>query len=147
MKKMKNSLISLSVCFWKYLIELIKNIEQPEVLNVRMVKEGDEEVEGEEDEEDEERSMKDNRKDDGDDTLERNNPKRLRKLNSSFFDYVNSYRIEHSKQLISENKLPIIEVAFASGFNAKSSFYKAFKMKTGQTPKQFAASAPAIGRE
>lgn len=69
------------------------------------------------------------------------------KLNSSFFDYVNSYRIEHSKQLISENKLPIIEVAFASGFNAKSSFYKAFKMKTGQTPKQFAASAPAIGRE
>ena len=35
------------------LIELIKNTKQPEVLNVRMVKEGDEEVEGEEDEEDE----------------------------------------------------------------------------------------------
>jgi len=69
------------------------------------------------------------------------------KLNSSFFDYVNGYRIEYSKQLISEKKLPIIEVAFAAGFNAKSSFYKAFKMKTGQTPKQFAASAPAIGRK
>ncbi|MBZ9612121.1 helix-turn-helix domain-containing protein [Rheinheimera maricola] len=69
------------------------------------------------------------------------------KLNSSFFDYVNGYRIEYSKQLISENKLPIIEVAFASGFNAKSSFYKAFKVKTGQTPKQFAAKAPAICRD
>ena len=35
------------------LIELIKTTKQPEVLNVRMVKEGDEEVEGERDEEDE----------------------------------------------------------------------------------------------
>jgi hypothetical protein len=34
------------------LIELIKNTKQPEVLNVRMVKEGDDEVEGEEDKED-----------------------------------------------------------------------------------------------
>ena len=34
------------------LIELIKNTKQPEVLNVRMVKEGDEEVEGEGAEED-----------------------------------------------------------------------------------------------
>ena len=34
------------------LIELIKNTEQPEVLNVRMVKEGDDEVEGEGAEED-----------------------------------------------------------------------------------------------
>jgi hypothetical protein len=36
------------------LIELIKNTKQPEVLNVRMVKEGDAEVEGEGDEEDDE---------------------------------------------------------------------------------------------
>ena len=67
------------------------------------------------------------------------------KLNSSFFDYVNGYRIEYSKQLISEKKLPIIEVAFASGFNAKSSFYKAFKMKTGLTPKQFATNEAELG--
>ena len=64
------------------------------------------------------------------------------KLNSSFFDYVNDYRVRFSQQLITENKLPIIEVAFASGFNAKSSFYKAFKTKTGQTPKQFYAQSP-----
>lgn len=69
------------------------------------------------------------------------------KLNSSFFDYVNGHRIEHSKQLISQSQLSIIDVAFASGFNAKSSFYKAFKMKTGQTPKQFAAKESAIGLE
>lgn len=69
------------------------------------------------------------------------------KLNSSFFDYVNSHRIEYSKQLIRLNKLPILDVAFASGFNAKSSFYKAFKMKTGQTPKQFAAKEVTIGLE
>eukprot|EP00804_Cyclotella_cryptica_P007037 CCRYP_007147-RA/>CCRYP_007147-RA protein AED:0.47 eAED:0.47 QI:0/-1/0/1/-1/1/1/0/65 len=35
------------------LIELIKNTTQPEDLNVRMVKEGDNEVEGEEEVEDE----------------------------------------------------------------------------------------------
>ncbi|MCW8856947.1 MAG: AraC family transcriptional regulator [Kangiella sp.] len=69
------------------------------------------------------------------------------KLNSSFFDYVNGHRIEYSKQLIRQNKLPILDVAFASGFNAKSSFYKAFKMKTGQTPKQFAAKEATIGLE
>ncbi|MCW9029829.1 MAG: AraC family transcriptional regulator [Kangiella sp.] len=69
------------------------------------------------------------------------------KLNSSFFDYVNGHRIEYSKQLIRQNKLPILDVAFASGFNAKSSFYKAFKMKTGQTPKQFAAKEATIGFE
>lgn len=61
-------------------------------------------------------------------------------LNSSFFDYVNSYRIEYSKQLIVQNQLSILEVALASGFNAKSSFYKAFKTNTGQTPKQFAST-------
>ena len=67
------------------------------------------------------------------------------KLNSSFFDYVNSYRIEHSKQLIKQNKLAILDVALESGFNAKSSFYKAFKMKTGLTPKQFATNEQARG--
>lgn len=61
-------------------------------------------------------------------------------LSSSFFDYVNRYRIEHSKQLIVQNQLSMLEVAEASGFNAKSSFYKAFKANTGQTPKQFATT-------
>ncbi|MGI5308676.1 helix-turn-helix domain-containing protein [Rheinheimera sp. WS51] len=67
------------------------------------------------------------------------------KLNSAFFDYVNSYRIEHSKQLIKQNKLAILDVALESGFNAKSSFYKAFKMKTGLTPKQFATNNAVFG--
>lgn len=59
-------------------------------------------------------------------------------LSNSFFDYVNEHRIEYSKKLLLEKKLSILDVALESGFNAKSSFYKAFKAKTGLTPKQFA---------
>lgn len=57
-------------------------------------------------------------------------------LARSFFDYVNGFRIEYSKKLILESKLSVLEIALASGFNAKSSFYKAFKKETGLTPKQ-----------
>ncbi|GLX77140.1 hypothetical protein tinsulaeT_04800 [Thalassotalea insulae] len=58
-------------------------------------------------------------------------------LGESFFDYINRWRAEYAKELLIEGKLSILDIAMASGFNAKSSFYKSFKKHTGTTPGQF----------
>ncbi len=58
----------------------------------------------------------------------------------SFFDFINSYRIEHFMQVMRESTdqhLTILEVMYASGFNSKSSFNTAFKKKSGKTPSQW----------
>lgn len=59
----------------------------------------------------------------------------------SFFDFINRWRIEHAKALIIEQKLSVLDIAMNSGFNAKSSFYKAFKKITGKTPTQIAKAS------
>lgn len=61
-------------------------------------------------------------------------------LNQNFFDFINSYRIEESKKLLSEhsyNKKTILEILYETGFNSKSVFNTAFKKYTGMTPSQF----------
>ena len=57
----------------------------------------------------------------------------------NFNEFVNKYRIRHACDLLesSEGRSSIIDIAYKSGFNSKSSFYSAFKKLTGQTPKQF----------
>jgi AraC-like DNA-binding protein len=58
----------------------------------------------------------------------------------SFFDYLNQYRIEHARELLSRNDSPdaaILNIAFAAGFNSNSAFYTAFKKRFGQTPAQY----------
>jgi AraC-like DNA-binding protein len=58
----------------------------------------------------------------------------------NFFDFVNSYRINEAKRILTESKDPnltILEVMYQSGFNSKSSFNTLFKKKTGQTPSEF----------
>jgi AraC-like DNA-binding protein len=62
-------------------------------------------------------------------------------LGQSFFDYVNGWRIEAAKPLIHEGGRTVEEVAYEVGFNSRSSFYTAFKRRTGQTPKAFAREA------
>lgn len=62
-------------------------------------------------------------------------------LGSTFFDYINCLRVNHSKILITSSKASILDIALESGFYAKSSFYKAFKKETGQTPVQFRESS------
>jgi AraC-like DNA-binding protein len=62
------------------------------------------------------------------------------KTNFNFNDFINSYRIEESKQLLTSSsflKLTIDAIAQKAGFNSKSAFYKAFKKHTGMTPKEF----------
>lgn len=58
-------------------------------------------------------------------------------LNQNFFEFVNSYRVEEAKNIFNDTlrrKENILTVALESGFNAKSSFYTAFKKQTGLTP-------------
>ncbi len=58
----------------------------------------------------------------------------------SFFDFINSYRIQFAKDKIqqsSDDKLTILEVMYAAGFNSKSSFNTAFKKHTNFTPTQW----------
>lgn len=62
------------------------------------------------------------------------------KERKSFYDYVNSLRVEEFKRLvqIAENKkFTIMSLALDCGFNSKSSFNKNFKKVTGQSPSEY----------
>ena len=59
---------------------------------------------------------------------------------TSFFDYLNSYRIEHAMDLLSSldsKSTAILNIAFTVGFNSNSAFYSAFKKRVGITPAQY----------
>ena len=59
-------------------------------------------------------------------------------FDTSFFDFVNKYRIEEAKKLLSEDEdLTVTDVLYSSGFNNRVSFYKAFKKFIGITPTEF----------
>jgi AraC-like DNA-binding protein len=69
-------------------------------------------------------------------------------FNMSFFDYLNSHRVEHAKTLLCEldgNNGAILKIAFAVGFNSNSAFYAAFKKHVDMTPAQFRKSRLADG--
>ncbi len=58
----------------------------------------------------------------------------------SFFDYLNHFRIEHAKRLLSEMDSrggAVLNIAFTVGYNSNSAFYAAFKKYVGETPAQF----------
>ena len=58
----------------------------------------------------------------------------------SFYDFINKYRIEESKKLMSNSKnkgISILEVLYEAGFNSKTAFNVAFKKFTGITPTRF----------
>lgn len=61
-------------------------------------------------------------------------------LELSFVDFINKYRVEEAKKqlLEADNKVLTLEaIGLKSGFNSKSSFFRAFKKHTSLTPKQF----------
>ena len=62
------------------------------------------------------------------------------KFNKNFFEFINSYRIEEAKVLLSDpqkNHLTMAAVAFEAGFNSVSSFNSVFKKITNMTPSGF----------
>ena len=61
-------------------------------------------------------------------------------LDKSFFDLINTYRIEAAKETFKKNKDPkltVLEVMYDVGFNSKSSFNTQFKKRTGLTPSEY----------
>lgn len=61
-------------------------------------------------------------------------------FDTSFFDYLNRYRIEHARKLLKKSgsqSSAILHVAFTVGFNSNSAFYSAFKKHVGMTPAQY----------
>ncbi len=58
----------------------------------------------------------------------------------NFYDYINHHRIAEFKQLVSltENKeKTVLEMAYKVGFSSKTTFNRAFKKSTGQTPSEY----------
>ena len=59
-------------------------------------------------------------------------------IGKSFTDFINEYRVDEAKHLISSNtKYTLEAIGNMSGFNSKSAFYKAFKKFTGETPAKY----------
>ncbi|SNT15276.1 AraC-type DNA-binding protein [Ekhidna lutea] len=67
----------------------------------------------------------------------------INKFSSGNFNkFINSFRIEHSKELLTGGKFDhytIEAIADESGFSNKVSFYNAFKGDTGMSPTQYRA--------
>jgi AraC-like DNA-binding protein len=61
----------------------------------------------------------------------------------NFFDFVNYYRVEHAKRLLTQNndnKRTMFDIFWESGFNSKTTFNNTFKKFTGITPSEFQKS-------
>lgn len=61
-------------------------------------------------------------------------------MNTNFFDFVNSFRVEEACALLKSTQQKVLAVALDSGFNSRSTFSTAFKKHTGQTPSQYRSS-------
>ena len=59
-------------------------------------------------------------------------------LNVNFNSFINKFRIEEAKKMISEEpQRSIISVGYAAGFNSKSVFNRAFQQFAGESPSQY----------
>ena len=62
------------------------------------------------------------------------------KVGLSFYDYINSYRVNEAMLLLSDparTSHKIASIAYDAGFNSLSAFNDVFKKMTGQTPSQY----------
>ncbi len=65
-------------------------------------------------------------------------------LNSSFYDSINSFRVEEAKAMLKSNAVEshsITGIGLSCGFSSKSSFYRIFKSKTEMSPSVYRTSA------
>lgn len=67
---------------------------------------------------------------------------------TNFFEYVNSYRVEAAKALLSDPDkadMTVLDVLLESGFNSKSAFHRFFSRLVGMSPTEFRKQALAAG--
>lgn len=65
----------------------------------------------------------------------------------NFYNFINKYRVEEAKRLLASTaitKLNILGIAFASGFNSKTTFNTTFKKIVGISPSQFSKEQKKI---
>lgn len=65
----------------------------------------------------------------------------------NFYDFVNSYRVEHAKGLLMQNtnnRRTMFDIFWESGFNSKTTFNTSFKKFTRQTPTEYQKALPII---
>ncbi len=58
-------------------------------------------------------------------------------IGMSFWDYMNSARIELAKKILKDSKEKNLSVAIRCGYNSESVFYRNFRKLTGMTPRKF----------
>lgn len=63
-----------------------------------------------------------------------------RRLNTTFYDYVNRWRVEKAEELLSSTELPLADIALQSGFNSMSSFHRNFQRVMGMTATEYRKS-------
>jgi AraC-like DNA-binding protein len=62
------------------------------------------------------------------------------KLNLSYYDFINSHRVEEFKRRIADpenDKYNLLSIGFDSGFKSKGTFNSIFKKYTGMTPSEY----------
>lgn len=62
------------------------------------------------------------------------------KLNTTFYEYINSYRIQYfmdNIQRVMEHETTVLALAYESGFSSKSTFNKYFRQEVGMPPTSY----------
>ncbi|WP_028672176.1 helix-turn-helix transcriptional regulator [Saccharospirillum impatiens] len=67
-----------------------------------------------------------------------------REMQTTFYSYINDARIEAAKEALKASEQTVLEVALSVGYNTRSSFYNAFKKRTGMTPSKYKTSAASV---
>ncbi|MDO6528224.1 helix-turn-helix domain-containing protein [Motilimonas sp. 1_MG-2023] len=57
--------------------------------------------------------------------------------NKNFFEFINGYRVQFSKELLLNSNDTVLKIAMDSGFNSKTTFYKAFKKDALMSPSEY----------
>ena len=58
-------------------------------------------------------------------------------VGETVFQYLTSLRMQRAKQLLRDTALPVYEVAQRAGYESDLAFVKAFRKRTGRTPRQY----------
>jgi len=60
------------------------------------------------------------------------------RFGKNFNSYINSYRVDEAKSLLEEQtERSVLSIAYASGFNSKTAFYRVFTEMTGMSPGEY----------